>query len=183
VNLAVWSDQPAPVSRTHLFGDLSPLSGNEVEARGSQRRSSRRFFSKFSPKFFRRPRFSQNFRRNFFVAPRQLAVKAEHCRSACTFPRQSGCAAFPRWSVCDALPPRDIEVVVESALSLVVVVSALWNRRFRCRFPPLRFGFFRHWTFVFCGTSRRAALASAWASSTVLMRCHSFVGGARRTGK
>jgi hypothetical protein len=80
-------------------------------------------------------------------------------------------------------PPRDIEVVVESALSLVVVVSALWNWRFRCRFPPLRFGVFRHWTFVFCGTSRRAALASAWASSTVLMRCHSFVGGARPTWK
>ena len=112
-----------------------------------------------------------------------IAVKAEHCRSACTFPRQSGCAAFPRWSVCDALPPRDIEVVVESALSLVVVVSALWNRRFRCRFPPLRFGVFRHWSFVFCGASKRAALPSAWASSTVLMRCHSFVGGARRTGK
>jgi hypothetical protein len=33
-----------------LSGDLSPHSRNEVEARGS-----RRFFSKFSPKFFRRP--------------------------------------------------------------------------------------------------------------------------------
>src|SRR5262249_729604 len=50
-------------------------------------------------------------------------------------------------------PPRDIEVVVESALSLVVLVSALWNRRFRCRFSPLRFGFFRHWTFVFSPTA------------------------------
>ena len=88
-----------------------------------------------------------------------------------------------RRSACDAFPPRDIEVVVESALSLVVVVSALWNWRFRCRFPPLRFGVFRHWTFVFCGAFRRAALASAWASSTVLMRCHSFVGGARPTWK
>src|SRR5262249_29380165 len=104
-----------------------------------------------------------------------VAAKAEHRRSAC--------AAFLRRSACDALPPRDIEVVVESALSLVVVISALWNRRFRCRFPPLRFGVFRHWTFVFCGTFRRAALASAWASSTVLMRCHSFVGGARPTWK
>jgi hypothetical protein len=91
--------------------------------------------------------------------------------------------ADQRRSACEAFPPRDIEVVVESALSLVVVVSALWNWRFRCRFPPLRFGVFRHWDFVFCGTSRRAALASAWASSTVLMRCHSFVGGARPTWK
>src|SRR5262249_36047735 len=79
-------------------------------------------------------------------------------------------------------PTRDIEVVVESALSLVVLVSALSNWRLRCRFPSLRFGVFRHWPLVFCPTSRRAAFA-AWASSSVLMRCHSFVGGARPTRK
>src|SRR5262249_58627317 len=90
--------------------------------------------------------------------------------------RRSACDALPAPPVGLRRPPtRDIEVVVESALSLVVVVSALWNWRFRCWFPPLRFGVFRHWRFVFCGTSRRAAVASAWASSTVLMRCHSCV--------
>src|SRR5262249_31682481 len=127
-----------------------------------------RNLSKFSPKFFRRPR-------QLGCQPRKTF--RHHCKAPPVGLRRPPLPVGLRRP-----PPRDIEVVVESALSLVVLVSALWNRRVRCRFSPLRFGFFRHWTFVFCPTSRRAAFA-AWASSSVLMRCHSFVGGARPTRK